>query len=151
MASICHTLTSCEGQLDLTPIDASEIPSGYPEYNFSTRLVKKMADGNYATVDTMSIGDPAFIEIYLKQQDFQKNVKYKVTFELSGQNDATVLFEGNEYRQKDWIILNDTLFKDSKMYLKYQPLTASAYTVTFNCEDEGKIKKSSSKSIIIRK
>lgn len=142
------TLWACEGNLEIEKLDNVAHP-GYPDYNFSYRFL----DGDSVVVknDTITKGKKAFIELYVNQLDFSKSsISYTFGFLLPSNIDASVTYNGTEYRMGDKISIPYADFKEKVVRLNYFPISSGTYTIALTAVDEGNNERSFSKKITVK-
>lgn len=148
-------LTGCEAQLSLTPMEDYGATPGFPEYNFSFRAMdtKLGRDTSYVVIptDTISKSRVTFLELYLKQLTFSKNVNYKITYQVDEGTDASLVYRSQEIRANDWLNVTKSSFVEDKLYIRFLPLTLGQTSVSITCTDDAKKSKTFKKRFFIVK
>ena len=101
--------------------------------------------------DTVSKSRTLFLELYLKQLSFTKNVNYRVTYQVNEGTDASLIYGTQEIRANDWLNLSTSNFVDDKLYIRFIPITLGATAVTITCTDDSKKAKTFKKNFFVVK
>ena len=146
-------LTSCEGKLNLTPLDDYGATPGFPDFNFSFRAMDARIgkDTSYQVIptDTISKRKIIFLEMYLKQLSFEKNLNYKITYQVDDGTDATLVYGTEEVRANDWLNVTTNNFMENKLFIRFLPITLGKISVNIYCSDDSKKTKNYKKSFFV--
>jgi len=148
-------LTGCEGQLSLTPMEDFGATPGYPDFNFSFRAMNSKIgqDTSYTVIesDTVRKTQVVFLELYLKQLTFTKNVNYRITYSIDDGTDASLIYNNQEIRANDWLDLTANNFENDKLYVRFIPITTGQMSINITCTDDSKKSKIFKKNFFVVK
>lgn len=142
---------SCKGNLEIIENMSYENP-GYPDYTFNFRVYKTNGDSTNILIenDTINRIEKNFIELYINQLEFQKSTaKYKISYNLPENADASIFYSETEYRPGDLIDLMYSNLEDKTILFQFRPITTGNLQMNLSCIDEsGRIKKYNKKLYI---